>query len=219
MKIILPITIFVGLVFSFHTSNSLAYDNFPKTLDKSCRKGDALIYDECSDQSKLFKAALAKAREENKSLLVSYGAEWCIWSHVFDAYINGKTTVFNYTYALPDAPEHKMHATLFEHESSDVSKLAKALNHYVNDNFVVVHIEANFAEKSSLPILVKTRAIEAYSGGVPYNFVVDAKGLYVGHIDPDEVEVRRDTADWYRGYDRQKLLEELKHLREKAKAR
>jgi len=71
--------------------------SFPEQIDRNCRNGKAKIYDECSDQIDLFEAAQSKAQAEGKITLVSYGAEWCIWCHVFDAYIHGQLDKFTYT--------------------------------------------------------------------------------------------------------------------------
>jgi len=82
-----------------------AYTGFPAAVDPQCRDGSATIYDECGDQLALFRTALARANAENKVLLVEYGAEWCIWCHVFNAYINGDKGRFRYTYASAKEPE------------------------------------------------------------------------------------------------------------------
>lgn len=78
-----------------------AYVSFPERIDPQCRNGKARVFDECGDQLALFTAALAKANSEGKTLLVEYGAEWCIWCHVFDAHISGEHGEFRYTYGLP----------------------------------------------------------------------------------------------------------------------
>lgn len=188
-------------------------EKFPKTIDKNCRGGGAKIFDECSDQVKLFRVALVRARKSNKTVLVSYGAEWCIWCHVFEAYINGKRSKFDYVYGGPDEPDARYRATLYEREQSDVSREAKALNDFVKRNFIVVHIENRLAPNGRL-VLQKTGAAQHFSGGIPFIFAVDGKGKYVGHIRSKSVEVRRDTADWFRGYDRKKLLFHLHKLKE-----
>jgi hypothetical protein len=90
---------------------------YPDTPVRSCRRGRAKLYDECSNQERLFAAALARANAEGKTLLVFYGAEWCIWCHVFDAYINGEKSRFNYKFVSPDAPNMFRRATLCEREN------------------------------------------------------------------------------------------------------
>lgn len=58
-------------------------ESFPKALDKDCRDGRAKTYDQCGDQFALFEEAFATAQAQEKVLLVSLGAEWCFWCHVF----------------------------------------------------------------------------------------------------------------------------------------
>ena len=45
-----------------------------------------------------------------------------------------------------------------------------------------------------------------------YIFSVDQSGVFASAFQHENVEVRREGFDWYRGYDRKKLLEELKSL-------
>ena len=46
------------------------YVSYPERIDPGCRDGKATLFDECSDQVELFKAALARAQLEKKTLLV-----------------------------------------------------------------------------------------------------------------------------------------------------
>ncbi len=39
------------------------------------------VYKVCSDQLEIFNSASAKARTQNKMLIVNFGAEWCPWCH------------------------------------------------------------------------------------------------------------------------------------------
>lgn len=190
--------------------------SFPAEPGQKCRTGRAKIYDECTDQITLFNTALSRANLEGKTLLVSYGAEWCIWCHVFEAYIKGEKTEFNYGYATPDAPDEIYHATLFERETSDVSAMATKLQTYVANHFVIVNIDSRFAPNGAA-VLDITDANSQYNGGLPYIFSVDTAGKIATHIYHDRVENRRDTEDWYRGYDRSKLLLELQRLETSAK--
>jgi len=185
---------------------------FPETPIQSCRRGRAKLYDECSDQTRLFAAALDRANAEGKTLLVSYGAEWCIWCHVFDAYLNGEKSRFSYKFASPDAPNMFRRATLYEREKSDVSTEASALQGFVADNFVLVHIDAQYAPHGET-VLEISRASAHYDGGLPYIFTVDKSGQYAAHMFYDRVEIRRDSADWYRGYNRKNLIAELKRIK------
>ena len=188
---------------------------FPETLSKDCRDGRAKLYDECSDQLAIYAAAAKRAAAENKILLVSYGAEWCIWCHVFKAYVHGGKTKFTYTYATPDAIDEKSTATLYERERSDVSAKAEALRRFVAENFVIVHIEAQYAPNGEA-VLKRTGADKHYTRGLPYIFTVSSDARFAAKFNPSLVETRRDTDDWYRGYDRGKLLALLSDMRKAA---
>jgi len=184
----------------------------PETPIRSCRRGRAKLYDECSNQKRLFAAALDRANAEGKTLLVSYGAEWCIWCHVFDAYLNGEKSRFSYKFASPDAPNMFRRATLYEREKSDVSAKAAALQNFAANNFVLVHIDAQYAPRGDA-VLKRTRALAHYNGGLPFIFTVNKSGRYAAHLFYNRVETRRDSTDWYRGYNRQKLIAELKRVK------
>lgn len=173
-----------------------------------CRSGTAKLYDECTNQLKIFQEALARAHSENKVLLVSYGAEWCIWCHVFAQYVKGHTSKFTYTYGRPDAPDAKETSTLHERPKGDFSEEARDLNAFVSDKFVLVHIDAQYAPNGRA-VLNKTGADRHYDHGIPFVFTVSRGGKYSAHMTSKRVEIRRDTLDWYRGYNRAKLLNEL----------
>jgi len=55
----------------------------PEAVSPACRNGRAKLFDECSDQFELLDRARQLAKAQNKVVLVSYGAEWCKWCHVF----------------------------------------------------------------------------------------------------------------------------------------
>jgi hypothetical protein len=190
---------------------------YPEKLDQNCRGGKARLFDECADQRVLFRDALDRAVGEEKSLLVAYGAEWCIWCHVFEKYIHGETSRFEYRAAFPDAPEDFETFTLFERERRDVSDEAQALRDFVAQNFVVVNIEFMYAPNGD-QIVNESGASDHYEDAVPFIYVVDDRGRYVAHIPSGKAEVRRDADDWFRGYDRILLLKELKRLRQRASA-
>ena len=196
--------------------DAISITSFPLSLDSQCRGGKAKIYDECSDQVELFMQANARAKADGKTVLVSYGAEWCIWCHVFDAYINGDVEKFTYTYGEAGNDDRYTH-TMRERANRDVSQEAYDLKYYVSENFVVAHIDYEHSPAGD-DVLSQSEAWDNFSGGVPYIFTVDDAGKYAATFDHDEAEVRRDTDDWYRGYDRVKLLEQLKAMRKTAVA-
>jgi hypothetical protein len=194
-----------------------AYAGFPLEIDSKCRDGKAQIFDECGDQLALFKTALARANLEHKVLLVEFGAEWCIWCHVFDAHINGEHHRFTYTYGTPDEPESRQTTTFKEGKGAD-ARAANALREFVAANFVIVHIDAAYAPNSD-HVLEASGASERYDETLPFIFSVDQRGKFAQKFMSDAVEKRRDTeSDWYRGYDRAGLLAQLTSMRDAARA-
>jgi len=177
--------------------------SYPETLDKNCRDGRAKIFDECGDQYKLFKLALKRAKSEDKTLLVSFGAEWCIWCHVFDKYIHGVSDTFTHTYSNP-RDTYRDTSTLLEKAGHDTKAEAKDLADFVAKHFVIVHIDYKYSDKG-VEVLEKTSAREHYDGGLPFIFTVNRKGKFAKMMIASDVETRRDTEDWFRGYDRAKL--------------
>lgn len=193
------------------------YTSFPASIDTQCRNGSATIYDECSDQVELFKIALAQANAEGKVLLVQIGAEWCIWCHVFDAHINGERGSFRYTYGLPDEPDARYTSVITEHADSNPGA-ADPLREFVAGHFVVVHVDIQNAPRGN-EVMEVTGALDHYPGGIPFVYVVDSSGRYVAHFDHDAAERKRNGADWYRGYDRIGLLDQLKTMHGAAAAK
>ena len=185
--------------------------SFPLKIDRSCRNGKAKLYDECSKQVDLFQEAQALAKVEGKTVLVSYGAEWCIWCHVFNAYIHGYVEKFTYTYGEPGNNKRYTH-TMRERAKVDVSQAAYDLKKYVSVNFVIAHIEYEHAPDGD-DVVTQADAWRDFDNSVPYIFSVDNSGQFATSFNSDFAELRRDTDDWYRGYDRGRLLEELERLR------
>jgi hypothetical protein len=181
--------------------------SFPEKIDNSCRNGRAKIFDECANQTEIFARARLRADAEDKTVLVSYGAEWCIWCHVFDAYINGEMSKFTYTFGEAGNDERYTH-TMRERLQRDVSQEAFDLKKFVSENFVIAHIDYEHSPNGD-DVLSDAQAWENYGDWVPYIFVVDRNGNYVEKFN-------HDKNDWYRGYDRVQLLEQLKNMRSAA---
>ncbi len=180
----------------------------------NCRGGQAKIFDECSDQIDLFYTAKKRADTEGKVLLVSYGAEWCIWCHVFDAYVRGGVENFTYTYGDEGADE-RWTETLHERAEYDISKHAYTLAKFVSESFVIVHIDYEHSPNGD-DVLSQSGAWENYTENIPFIYTVDRNGNFAAALNHDDAEVRRDTDDWYRGYDRLKLLNQLEGMRSAA---
>jgi hypothetical protein len=188
--------------------------SFPEKIDSSCRNGKAKLFDECGDQLALYNAALARADAEGKVLLVSYGAEWCIWCHVLDAHLEGARRKFRYTFGSADEPDARETATIFELDDQDAVH-ADRLNQLVSTSFVIVHIDSQFAP-NGLTVLESTGADQLTIDWIPFVFAVNKSGRYVASLDHDAVEKRREGTNWYRGYNRQKLIDQLVRLRDAA---
>lgn len=190
-------------------SEALPVASFPSALDPNCRDGRARIYDECGSQAAILAAALEQARATGKTVIVNYGAEWCIWCHVFDNHLRGATGRFNY-------PVEGEEVTLIERSGREVLNDARTLNEFVSNNFVVAHMEADFAPDGQ-QVLEATGAATHFEQSYPFIFAVTADGQFTTAFEHEAVEQRRDTvADWYRGYDRVELLAELRRMRQQA---
>lgn len=189
----------------------LQITSLPGKIDRECRNGRAKIYDECSPQMDLFAEAQRRAKAENKVILVSYGAEWCIWCHVFDAYVHGYVDKFTYTYGAEGDDERVTH-TMRERAKRDVSREAYDLKKYVSENFILVHIDYEHSPDGD-DVLSQADAWDDFANFIPYIFTVNTDGKYAAAFNHDDAEVRRDTYDWYRGYDRVQLLDQLKAMR------
>lgn len=191
---------------------------YPLELDAGCRDGKAKLYDQCTDQRNIFAAALQEANTSGKTLLVSFGAEWCIWCHVFKKYVDGVTGEFTYTFG-ESAESARRTAKLREETGYSVKSEAAHLRDAVREDFVLAHIDYEFAP-GGLEVLAASRADVHFDDWVPFIFVVDESGEFVAALDHKEIEVRRDgDRDWFRGYDRARLAEELSDLRDLARAK
>lgn len=98
-----------------------------------------------------------------------------------------------------------------EEAKRDVAAEAKALTDFVAANFVVVHIDAQYAPLGN-KVIQTLEAERLFKNWIPFVFTVGKNGKAAASFDHATVEVRRDTTDWYRGYDRAKLLTELKRM-------
>jgi thiol-disulfide isomerase/thioredoxin len=190
-------------------SEMLAVRSYPASLDPSCGDGRARIYDECGSQVAILESALAEARTTGKTVVVNFGAEWCIWCHVFDRHLKGATGRFSY-------PVEGEDVTLVERSGRDVLADAQALNAYASSNLIIVHIEAENSP-DGWQALAATGADAHFDQAYPFVFSLTPAGQFATALNDAPAERRRDTVgDWYRGYDRAQLLAELQRLREEA---
>jgi len=154
------------------------------------------------------------ARKSGKSVLIVYGAEWCIWCHVFDKYVNGESRRFNYKWQYHDG--ENMTWEMLEKQNQNAEKQALQLNKYVSENFVIAHIESYYAPNG--PQVISNTGYDADKiEGLPFFIVLNSSGRYAGHMRPTDaiknLEIRSDSGEDYRGYDRKILLRELAALR------
>lgn len=191
--------------------------SFPEQLSKNCRDGKARLYDECSNQAEILNKALTTAKAEDKRVLVVFGEEWCIWCHVFERYIHGKTKNHHYVWRESEQNglvQWKMNEKIEEATKDD----AIVLNNYVADNFVIAHIEGEYTNGREL--IFATGVDKQLPYYYPFIFSLDSNGDYANHMSTvssvEGLEIRKSGGDDYRGYDRKILLEELKKLREQA---
>jgi len=192
------------------------YMGYPASIDPQCRDGKARIFDECGDQAALFSAALDRAKGERKVLLVEFGSEWCIWCHVFEAHVNGGYNRFQYTYGSPDETEARYTHTFDEGPGADAAAAA-SLRDFVASTFVIVHVDAEYAP-NGWKVLATTGAQEHFPGGIPFVFTVDGTGRFAAMFNHGAAEVRRESvSDWYRGYNRAALLQQLTAMRDAAR--
>ena len=187
----------------------------PNEISKTCRNGIAKHYDECGSQEVLLEKAIQLAKKENKVVLISFGAEWCIWCHVFADYVKGKTTSFTHTYSDSDDLDKNI-KTIFERQKSDVEEDAKKLSSFVEKNFVLLHIDNRYSKENGFNILRKTKSLHRYETWLPFIFTLNKKGKFAGNVGSRCCEVRRGGNDWFRGYDRKKLLKQLNKVYDRA---
>lgn len=190
--------------------------SFPETIERGCKGGSAKIYDECGDQHALFRAALAEANRTGKTLLVSYGAEWCIWCHVFHDYVAGVSGTFTHTFS-DHADVTRDTATMFEMPKPEAEAEAELLERFVAENFVLVHLEMRYADGADEAIA--STGFDPFDvAWLPFIFTVSPDGRFGAYLDHDTVESRREGVFWFRGYHRQALIGELERLRAAALA-
>ena len=128
---------------------------FPTSLDKTCRDGRAKTYDQCGDQFAMYEDAFAAAQEEEKVLLVSLGAEWCVWCHVFA-----------HTVAAEGAPLETFAAERFVIVHIDAQ-------YGENHEKVLRASAADTVYTGGLPLIFVVAADGTFAGAIDHNTVAD----------------------------------------------
>ena len=182
----------------------------PANLDPTCEGGFARIYDECSDQREILREGIATANAEGKIPLVSFGAEFCTWCHVFDKFINGEVGAFQYNNGMfPRTYEETPYQSMIEE--------AIQLNRFAAANFVVIHIESDYAPYS-FEVLEATDAVDHYEYELPFIYSLDANGDFAAMFDHYRAEVTEgENPGQYSGYDRTNLFRELERMADAAR--
>ena len=197
-------------VASTPASASVPLAAFPQRRDPACGNGRARLYDECGSQVTIFNAAQREAAASGRVVLVNFGAEWCIWCHVFAAYLAGQSDRFRY-------PAEGEDVTLHERDAANAASEASALNAFAAQNFVLAHIESDNAP-DGWSVLESAGAASHFNDNYPFIFSVTAAGRFAARFEYQRAEIRRDTSDWYRGYNRRALRAELERMRDAARA-
>lgn len=147
----------------------------PEAPRAGCEGSRARLYSECGDQRALFEAARARAAAEGKAVLVSAGAEWCIWCHVLSATLQG----------FVDSASAMEDDTL--EAQADALRLATA------ERFVVVHIEIDKSPNGEA-LLAEIGAAGHIRDWIPFPFGVDAEGRFVAPLGERDAETGNDEA-------------------------
>ncbi len=192
-------------------------ESFPKTLPKDCRDGKAKLYDECGSQFDVVKAAVAQAKTMNKTPLIVYGGEWCVWCFVFDAAIRGEYQPSYYVYALNTVSKQW---EVQEKTDEQVAEQAKRLNQYVFENFVVAHIESHVSPDGAAAIDAtgfNSAAIEFYPAILSLTTDGDYADHFFAYVAMAAKTERKDKqGQKLLEFDRLLLLEQLQRLKQSA---
>jgi len=203
-----------GVLFAGNKSIYHKVETYPERVSSSCRDGVAQIYDECTDQTIILRKAIKKSEKTGKSVLVVYGAEWCIWCHVFDKYVKGHSRKFKYEWQYQDGDN--LDWKMKERENKNAKQEAKKLNKYVSENFILVHIES-YRSPNGAEAAQRTGFNPENFSYVPVIFSLDRSGNYAAHMlaynSIPGMEIREDSGRDFRGFDRDILLTELTKLR------
>ena len=182
---------------------------YPKLINKDCFAGRALSYDECGLQKEVLNKALREANKNDKTVLIVYGAVWCIWCHVFKEHIKGNYGKFNYKL------EGQQGYSLDENPSNTEIIQAKELNVFATKNFVIANIEAQHSF-DGYDVLFETGGSKHIKDSIPFIYTIDKNGQFLKDMpsthDLETLEKKRGGENWYRGYNRNVLLIELKKL-------
>ena len=147
------------------------------------------LFATCLPQEKVFQKARAHAAAENKLLLVDYGADSCIWCGVIDRYFDGDIGV--------------------QHEQIDHLDfgLSGQLARTMSKTFILVHINSE-VEAEARQVMAGIGAEAVVGGPIPAFIALDPATGATERAYLEKAE--NPVAGEYHGYDRGKLLTELR---------
>jgi len=201
------------VVHSADNGNVYPVEFYPKTLDANCNEGKARLYDECGLQQPIFDSALEKANTDKKTLLIIYGAEWCVWCHTLNSVIKYGYAPALYQWQKNTASQQweltEQNNTLGKHH-------ARALNEYVSENFVLAHIEGDIAEDGGA-VIDRLGYDSRQITFLPYIISVTPSGRYAAHLPAylamKKSEFKTKSGAEFQEFDAQILLTALQELR------
>jgi hypothetical protein len=187
-----------GLKWEARSINTL-----PSRADGSCMDVPAKLYDACAPQTGILDEAITRAAESGKAVVVVYGAEWCVWCHIFYHHVDGNFGTFNYNL---EGDKLDMAESLLDVSREDVL----ALNHFAADNLVLAYLSADGPDGAD--VLDQTGVADSFRNELPFIFSVDSRGRGARILDHGAVAFTIDGGLFgpeYSGYDRKRLLGEL----------
>lgn len=193
-------------------------ESFPKNLSSSCRDGNSRVYDECGSQVSIVKAAQARALETGKSTLVVYGAEWCVWCHIFDDFAKGVYAPVYFEWARD---ENAGKWVMQSRKNEGIPEQAAELNQFVSEHFVIAHIEGDHAPDG--PATITSLGFDEDDVSFyPFIFSLNSEGQYADHMLAYKAMPQNDSRKNENGqplneFNREVLLAQLKVLRDAAK--
>ncbi len=98
-----------------------------KQVDQKAKREREAIYDESADAKEQIAAALVKAKNENRRVLIQWGANWCGWCHLLhDLYKSDRELRrelrYEYDVVLVDIGRWDKNLDLAEHYGADFKK-------------------------------------------------------------------------------------------------
>ncbi|MBS0295863.1 MAG: thioredoxin family protein [Proteobacteria bacterium] len=161
---------------------------------QACGDDESHHYVTCRTQTEVLQAAMVRARREHKQVLVSVGADWCIWCYVSALYFNGWSDTRREPAAAGDRDD------------------AIALADYMAPRFVVVNLNAEAPDLA--PALEAAHIDQEQVRGYPSFFLLDAAGARFVDLDRASLPKAGD----FRGYSRRGMLALLKAAQQKPPA-